>query len=392
MFESSRRQIFGVLFTLVFVAGLLNYSFRDHWRVAAIEQWLLTPWLTPEYMGSGEAAVELLLCYPMGLAMDRDGSLLISDRGRNRRGRIIWRVASDGIAQPVAGTGRRGAAAAGAALEADFERPEGLVAMPDGSILISDGLNHTVYRVDSSGDIEPFAGTGVPGFSGDGGLATEAFLHRPADIRSDNNGNVFIADVRNHRIRMVDSTGRISTVAGVGKRGFSGDGTLAIEARLDTPWGIAVDSRNRLIIADSANHRVRRVEADGTLTTIAGSGNQGYDGDGGSAREASLNFPEGLAVSDDGSLYIGDEFNHSVRLVDPAGLIWTVVGTGAAGRGSSGQQAYGAPLNDPQGVLLTPDGLAIADGNNGRVVTVSESGLLTVTAGRGETQACTDRW
>lgn len=388
---SLRRITLGALLALVTVGFLLSRN-EGHWRVMAAEQWLLTPWLDPDYMGDGGSALELLLCHPMGLAMDQRGELLISDRGRGRRGRLVWRVSADGTASVVAGTGKRGGASTGSALQSNFERPEGLAVAADGSILLSDGFNHAVYRIRQDGYLEYFAGTGMPGFSGDGALATEANLHRPADIRIDSDGNVFVADVRNHRIRKIDTEGRIWTVAGTGEQGFSEDGTLATEARLDTPWGIAIDHLGRLIIADSANHRVRRVEHDGRLTTIAGSGTQGFSGDGGAAVEASLNYPEGLTFAANGSFYVGDEFNHSVRYVDASGNISTVVGTGAPGMAPDGRPAHEAPLNEPQGILAVGDDLVVADGRNGRVLRISTSNSVSVIAGRGDIQSCADRW
>jgi sugar lactone lactonase YvrE len=366
--------------------------FPTHGRVVAAEQVILTPWLRPAYLGDGKPAAELLLCYPMGLAINRAGELLISDRGRERRGRVVWRIDSHGIAHIVAGTGRRGDATARRALELDLERPEGLAVAADGSVLLSDGFNHSVYRIDPDGRVERVAGSGSPGFSGDGGIASQARLFRPADIRLDRRGNLFIADVRNHRVRKVDPSGRISTVAGTGEPGFSPDGTPAVRAQLDTPWGLGLDLQDRLLIADGANHRVRRVEDDGRLVTLAGNGRQGFDGDGGLATEASLNFPEGLFVDPSGRLFVGDEWNSAVRVVDTDGIISTVIGTGFPGRALVGGVAGRSPLDDPESVLATPDGLIISDGNNGRVLRIANDGIIHLVAGRGEIGPCASRW
>jgi DNA-binding beta-propeller fold protein YncE len=216
-------------------------------------------------------------------------------------------------------------------------------------------------------------------------------LFRPADLRLDAQGNLFIADVRNHRVRRVDSSGRITTVAGTGEPGFSPDGTLAVEARLDTPWGLGLDREDRLLIGDGGNHRVRRIDRDGRLVTIAGNGRRGYDGDGGPAREASLNWPEGLFVDPSGRLYIGDEWNNAIRVVDPGGTISTVIGTGAPGRALIGGVARLSPLDDPESVLATPDGVFVADGNNGRVIRISAAGIVELVAGRSDTAACAPR-
>ena len=181
---------------------------------------------------------------------------------------------------------------------------------------------------------------------------------------------------------------RITTVAGTGEPGFSPDGTSAVRAQLDTPWGLGLDLRDRLLVADSANHRVRRVEDDGRLITLAGSGRRGFDGDGGLATEASLNFPEGLFVDAGGRLFIGDELNHAVRVVDTDGIISTVIGTGLPGRALIGAVARQSPVDDPENILVAPDGLIISDGNNGRVIRISDNGIIHLVAGRGEIDPC----
>lgn len=375
------------------VAVILLTVFADHWRVAAVEQILLSPWLGPAYLGDGGRAEDLLLCNPMGLATGRHGELLISDRGRGRRGRVVWRIEAGGTAHIVAGSGLRGKATETAALAMRFARPEGLAVAADGSVYVSDGFNHAIYRVAPGGAVTRIAGTGERGYGGDGGDATAAVFFRPADIRLDSRGNLFVADVRNHRVRRIDTNGRITTVAGTGEQGFSPDGTPASQARLDTPWGIAVDSRDRLIVADGANHRVRRVDTDGRLVTIAGSGRRGFDGDGGLAIRASLNFPEGLAFDSHERLYIGDELNHAVRLVDTDGTISTVIGTGKPGRGRIGENSQNFAVDDPENVIVTRSGeLVITDGNNGRVLRISADGIVHHLAGEGNTERCSSRW
>lgn len=376
----------------VSVAGALYVARRFFpARFEAAEQVILTRWLRPEYLGDGRPASELLLCYPTGLAIDRAGELLISDRGRDRRGRVMWRIDAKGIAHIVAGTGLRGRATGSRALELDFDRPEGIAVAADGSLFLSDGFNHAVYRIRADGSAERTAGTGAPGFSGDGGPASDAMLFRPADLRLDAKGNLFIADVRNHRVRKVDPSGRITTVAGTGEPGFSPDGTVAIQARLDTPWGLGLDREDHLLIGDGGNHRVRRIDDDGRLVTLAGSGRRGFDGDGGPAAKASLNYPEGLFVDPSGRLFIGDEWNNAVRVVDVNGIISTVIGTGFPGRALIGGVARGSPVDDPENVLGTAEGLVVTDGNNGRVIRISDAGIIELVAGRGETVPCTPR-
>jgi sugar lactone lactonase YvrE len=377
---------------LAVVASVVVWMISPTHSVVTAKQMILTPWLRPAYLGDGRPASALLLCYPMGLAINRAGELLVSDRGRGRRGRVVWRIDSNGIARIVAGTGRRGKATESWALKLDLDRPEGLAVAPDGSVFLSDGFNHSVYRIDPDGRVERVAGTGSPGFSGDGGIASDAKLFRPADIRLNRTGNLFIADVRNHRVRKVDPSGRITTVAGTGEPGFAPDGTPASRAQLNTPWGLGLDLQDRLLIADGSNHRVRRVAHDGRLVTLAGTGRQGFDGDGGFATEASLNFPEGLSVDPSGRLFIGDEGNNAVRVVDTDGIISTVIGTGFPGRALVGGLARHSPVDDPENILVVADGLIISDGNNGRVIRVSDDGIIHLVAGRGETGPCAPIW
>lgn len=382
-----------VAFVTVFLMVALLAS-KATWRLLPwqwqerVGQVLLRPWLGPEYLGDGQLAENILLCYPMGLAIDAQGELLISDRGRDLRGRVVWRIDRNGIAHVVVGSGRIGDGTERTALELTLKRPEGLAVAEDGTLFLSDGYLHSVFRVAPDGRVERFAGTGEAGYGGDGGLASQARLFRPADLRLDRLGNLFIADVRNHRVRSVDASGIISTVAGTGVQGFSHDGTPATKARLDTPWGLGLDLDDQLLIADGGNHRVRRLEKDGRLVTLAGNGQRGYTGDGGLATDASLNFPEGLFVDPHGRLFIGDEWNNAIRMVNADGIISTVMGTGFPGRALIGGTASVSPLDDPENVLHTPEGLIISDGNNGRVIRVSKGGIIELVAGRSTTDPC----
>jgi DNA-binding beta-propeller fold protein YncE len=377
-----------VLALLIGSALALNVGdIRSNWRLLAFARALMRPTLTPSYLGDGRSADQLLLCGPMGLALNKAGELLVSDRGRDWRGRVVWRIDMNGIAHIFAGTGSSGTATEDRALDLNLERPEGLAVAPNGDVFLSDGFNHVVLRIDSTGRVSRFAGTGSPGYSGDGGPAEEAQLFRPADVRLDSLGNLYIADVRNQRIRTVDPGGTITTIAGTGETGFSPDGSLATEARLDTPWGITVDRENRLLIADSANQRVRRVEHDGRLVTVAGSGRRGFDGDGGLATDAAMNFPEALFVDEEGALFIGDEFNHAIRVVNRDGIISTIMGTGFAGRAEIGALARGSPLADPENIVATGHGIFVTDDDNGRVIVIA-NGRVESAVGRGDIEAC----
>ena len=246
--------------------------------------------------------------------------------------------------------------------------------------------------------IDTFAGTGESlsgfgGFGGDGGPATNAQLAFPTSVALDGAGNLYIADRRNHRIRKVDSSGTISTIAGTGEYGFGGDGGPATEAGLYNPNGVATDGAGNLYIADSGNHRIRKVDSTGTITTIAGTGERGFggsdgDGDRGPATNAQLNHPSEVAVDGAGNLYIADEGNHRIRKVDSTGTIRHFAGlVGQRGRGGfrgDGGPAVKAQLNQPADVAVDGAGnLYIADSLNSRVRKVDSLGFISTIAGTG---------
>ena len=250
----------------------------------------------------------------------------------------------------------------GPAVEAGLSFPVGVAVDGSGNLFIADRGKHRIRRVDPAGTITTVAGTGEGGFSGDGGPAVEAALFVAAGVAVDGSGNLFIADSWNRRIRRVDPAGTITTVAGTGERSFSGDGGPAVEAGLSFPVGVAVDGSGNLFIADYGNHRIRRVDPAGTITTIAGTGEEGFSGDGGPAVEAALSFPAGVAVDGSGNLFISDSRNHRIRRVDPAGTITTVAGTGERSFSGDGGPAVEAGLSFPVGVAVDGSGnLFIAD-------------------------------
>ena len=218
--------------------------------------------------------------------------------------------------------------------------PIGVAVDPQGFVYIVDSNNHRIRSVTPEGIITTFAGSGSAGlgngaYSGDGGLANEARLNNPLGIGLDAQGSVYIADSGNHRIRRVNPEGVTTTFAGSGTEGYSGDGGSPIKAQLRTPRGATVDPKGIVYIADSGNHRIRRVNLDGIMTTFAGPAGStleqsGDSGDGGPAAEARLNFPTGLAVDAEGLVYIADSGNHRIRLVEMEGG-----GLGGGGEGLS---------------------------------------------------------
>lgn len=372
----------------VCLAAAYRYSYAVRSGVRAV---LLAPSQRPASMGEGGPAANLILCDPMGLATDRAGNVFISDRGRDYHGRIVWRVSPSGSAQAVAGTGRKGSARRSSAEKVSLAMPEGIALDAEDRLYIADAGNHIILRIDADGLAERFAGTGTAGAAGDGGSAANAQLNRPSDIRFDSRGFLYVADVNNHRVRRIAPDGRIETVAGTGTAGFSGDGGPAVSAQLNTPWGITVDRADRLVIADSENHRIRRVEQNGTIETIAGSGRKGRSfGESQDPLNVSFDTPQGLWDTMRGPLYISDEHNNLVWALDDGGLIEIAVGKGEVGLAAEGTEALEAPMNDPEGILVLSDGsMLVADGDNGRVLRVSPQGTLHTFAGRGDISLCT---
>lgn len=284
----------------------------------------------------------------------------------------------------VAGHGEAGFGGdGGPATKALLNRPCAVAVDTEGNLYIADYMNNRVRKVQRDGTIITLAGTGEAGDAGDGGPAVKARLRGPYGVSVDRHGNVYVADQRNHRIRRIARDGTISTVAGTGKRGSSGDGGPATAASLDGADATVTDTDGNLYIADSGNHRVRKVSTAGTITTIAGT-TRGYSGDGGPAVGAQLNLPAALALDGAGNLYVGDFRNHVVRKITRDGMIHTVAGSGKRGFNGDNIPATKADLNEPGGVAALPDGsLIIADGVNCRVRCVGSDGIIRTIAGTG---------
>lgn len=232
--------------------------------------------------------------------------------------------------------------------------------------------------------IDAFAGTGQEGFSGDGGLATEAQLHGPGGIAVDAEGSVYVADANNRRVRKIDASGTITTIAGMGEQGSEGDGGPAIEAQLSTPTDIAFDASGNLYIAEAVGNRVRKVDTTGTISTIAGTGEKGSDGDGGPAVEAQLNRPLAMTVDAEGNVFIGEYSGYRVRKVDLEGIITTIGGNGTKGGSGDGGPATAAQFNYISGLVIDALGnVLVSDMNEARIRTISPAGRITTIAGTG---------
>ena len=336
---------------------------------------------TNGYSGDSGSATAAQLNSPNGVAVDSAGNLYIADTSNHR----IRQVAPAGTISTVAGTGTAGSSGdSGPATSARLNSPSAVALDSSGNLYIADQSNNRIRKVTSGGTISTLAGSGTRTFSGDAGQATSAALNAPYGVAVDSNGYVYITDQYNYRVRKVATDSTISTFAGNGLYRIGGDGAPATSAQLSTPRGMVADAAGNLYIADYANNRVRKVTPGGAITTIAGTGVYGYSGDSGPATTAMLAYPGGVALDAAGSLYVGDQGNHRVRKIDTSGLITTVVGTGSAGSSGDGGPATAAQLNNPRGVVFDSSGnLYIADSSNNRVRKVTPSGAITTVAGTG---------
>jgi trimeric autotransporter adhesin len=322
------------------------------------------------YSGDGGIATSAALTYPLGVAIDASGNIYIADTYNNR---IRMVTKSTGIISTVAGTGSssyRGDG--GLATSAELSSPRGVAIDASGNIYIADIGNNRIRMVTkSTGIISTVAGTGSSGYRGDGGLARLALLNSPRGVAIDASGNIYIADTDNRCIRMVTkSTGIISTVAGTGSSSYSGDGGLATSAKLYYPYGVAIDASGNIYIADAGNNRIRMVtKSTGIISTVAGTGSSGYSGDGGLAISAQLYDPSGVAFDASGNIYIADTINHCIRMVTKStGIISTVAGTGSYGYSGDGGLATSTALRSPEGVAIDASGnIYIADTKNQRI-------------------------
>jgi sugar lactone lactonase YvrE len=357
------------------------------------------------YAGGGPDGVPAFLANipaPAAVATDSAGNIYIAAPGGDR----VFVVDAAGKIRLVAGSGveafngNGGPAKNASSNIGGNNLPSGIAVDRNGNVFFDDKFNNQIRRVDAAtGVITTFAGSGPGGYSsgaygGDGGPATSASLNLPGEIAFDTNGNLFIADSQNGRIRRVDaSTGIITTVAGNGGFGFDGDGGPAAAATLNHPAGIAVDTNGNLFIADAYNNRVRRVDASTEIiTTVAGNGQFSFAGDGGPAAAAALWFPIGVRVDARGNLFIADFYNNRVRRVDAStGIITTFAGNGQSSFSGDGGPATSAGMT-PVGVAIDASGnLVIADVTSDRIRRVDIStNIVSTVAGNGESCLCGD--
>lgn len=336
---------------------------------------------TNSYFGDGGPATNAALNYPTGVSFDGNGNLFIADAYNAR----IRKVDTNGVVATVAGNGTYGySGASGVATNVMLYYPYGVAADGAGSFFIADYGNNRIRGVDTNGFLTTVAGTGSNGYSGDGGPATNAMLGFPQYLAVDSAGNLFISDNNNNRIRKVDTNGLITTVAGTGTNGYSGDGGPATNAMVNYPMGVAVDRTGNLFISDYMNYRIRKVDTNGIITTVAGNGIPGRSGDGGMATNATIVNVGAVTVDCMGNLYLAEPGFNTVLKVDTNGIITTVAG-GAASLNDPGDggPASLAALRNPHGLTTDAAGnVHIADAGTNRIrrlATVSPPFLPTFT-------------
>jgi len=386
------------------------------------------------YSGDGGAATSAKLYTPTGLAFDTNGNLYITDF----RNHVIRKIDSNGNISTFAGTETEGLTGdGGAATSATLNNPYDIVFDSNGNLYIADQDNSRIRKVDTSGNISTFAGS-AKGYAGDGGAATSAELDTPSGVAFDSNGNLYISDWNAHVVRKVDTNGNISTFAGTGTSGYSGDGGAATSAKLSYPWGIEVDPSGNVYIGDYGNYLIRKVDTNGNISTFAGTGASGYSGDGGAATSATfknpentlwynnnlyipdskalrkidssgnistiaggdgkvyngdnilastarINLPRNMWMDKNDNLYFADQTADRIRKIDANGIITTVAGTGVGGFSGDGGAATSAQMNDPRGVTGDNAGnLYISDQSNSRIRKVDSNGIMSTVAGTGE--------
>ena len=342
---------------------------------------------TQAYGGDGVAATAAQLWTPQGVVSDPSGNIYIGDFYNSAIRQVSF---STGIITTVAGDGTAGTSGDGSsAISAQLNEPWGVTVDASGNIYFADYFNHVIRKVDAStGNISRVAGNYTSGFSGDGASAISAQLYFPSGVALDASGNIYIADGGNGRIRKVTvSTGIITTVAGTTSTGYNGDNIAATSAKLSSSAniGVALDASGNIYIADEYNHRIRKVTVStGIITTVAGNGTFGFSGDGGAATSAQLYWPEAVTIDGSGNIYIADYNNNRIRKVTVStGIISTVAGTGTAGYNGDGIAATTAQLNYPTGMIVANGYLYIADAGNNRIRQVAVSlpiELLSFTA------------
>jgi hypothetical protein len=303
------------------------------------------------YSGDGGLATFARLNSPYSVAVDLSGNMYIADKGNNR----IRKVSTSGVISTLAGTGVAAYSGDGGLSILAEVQPLGVAVDGAGNLYFADKTNR-VRKISALGVIYNIAGNGTPGYGGDGGAATAAMLNNPVGVAVDGSGNVYVADRDNRRVRKIATTGIITTVAGNGINGYSGDGGAATAAQLSMTAFVAVDGFGNLYLSDQANKCIRKVTTSGIISTVAGGASATTAGDGGMATATLLSAPMGVATDPLGNIYFADQTDRRIRKVNVAGIISTLAGSGIFGYSGDGGPAAAATFNQPLGVAVSSIG------------------------------------
>ena len=358
--------------------SITPFSYRAYvpLRIALLLLFALATLPAPAQTSGFATLLPLLL--PSAVAFDAQGNLYVAETSNH----VIRKIDRSGNLTTVAGTGTQGFGGdGGLAIAAQLDSPQGLAVDANQNLYIADTHNHRIRKLSLvTGIIATIAGTGTPGFAGDNALATAAQLNLPTALALDSNQNLYLADTANHRVRKIAAaTGQITTVAGDGVQGFAGDSGPATAASIDSPTGIAVDAAGNLYLADTHNQRIRRIDTAGIITTLAGTGVEAFSGDNAAASHAALALPHGLTLDAAGNLYLADTANHRIRRIDAVtSQITTVAGEGTQAFSGDNGPATAASLNSPRAVVATPNApLVVADTGNQRIRQVNADSIQT---------------
>jgi len=352
------KKIKSIPFILIALFLICSFASSHAWAKSDLYPY-------PE-IGDGQLATSVILTLVDGIVVDSEGNIYLSHRSKNR----IRKIDKNGIITTIAGNGEAGFSGdGGPAIAASLNSPAGLAFDNEGNLFIADRNNHRIRKVTQSGIITTVAGNGVGDFSGDEGPAIEAYLNHPSDVACDDKGNLYISDRSNNRIRKVDSSGMITTYAGLGVAWYGGDFEEALDAFIKFPFGIHVDKNGDLLIADRGNNRIRKVNQFGFIATVAGDGLFASRGDHGPALQANLAYPTGVTTDNKGNIYIADRNNSRVRKVDTNGVITTIMGTGATLFNGDQMLAPQANLHLPFALAFDPtyENLYVVDRSHFRI-------------------------
>ncbi len=315
--------------------------------------------------GDGGPALKAFIQRPTAVAISNHGYLYIA----NEKDPRVRMVNPKGIISTVMGTVNSEVQNEDRlAVETNLMNAYGVATDNDDNFYVLSRGHSKIFKVGADGIAQRIVGSGQEGFDGDGGLAINAKIKFSNHLVVDSKGNIFIADTGNNRIRKVSPDGIITTIAGTGEMGFSGDGGPAVEARFAYPVAIAIDDQGNVYVADFNNHRIRKISTDGIISTMGGTGESTYNGDGIPALESNIGEPCGVVVDSNGYIYIGDQLNNRVRVITPLGMMYTVAGTGVRGYSGDGGAAEKAQTSNPDIIAIDKeDNIYIPDHSNGVV-------------------------